>query len=216
MNISTNISTDINTFDLFYNLKDVGFTSQIMKTISNTYKVDLNKLNIIILSVINLSSNGYTNNPPNPPYINLYELIYYAQINKKEGEKDKKLYNSLKNVLTKTRTYNFYKTNTIINKMYEGFDAIGDYSHSANTIIELIKRNNAASLIGNLELADTMVKLTHQIPCTDVPAFTNKLKLKFLEPEFEIRDDKSTDLEYKRKYFKYKNKYLKLKNKKKN
>ncbi len=55
---------------------------------------------------------------------------------------------------------------------------------SANIIIELIKQNNTASLVGNLDLGDKMDRLSQQFTCTDVPNFTTKLANKFATNKF--------------------------------
>jgi hypothetical protein len=204
------ILTDVNTFDVFYKLKQNGVVNgHIISTIQSELKDEFENLKFVILSVINLSANDYTNNPPNPPYINLYELIYYTMIYNKD-DKHAKIKDSLTKVLNKVKTYNFYKTNQTINSINIDSASI---QNIAETVITLIKRNNASTLIGGLEIADSIQSLTYNmLPCSDVPEFKHKLD-KFTNPSFKLNHMDYTTLNYQKKYNKYKHKYIQLKNK---
>ena len=77
----------------------------------------------------------------------------------------------------------------------------------------MIKRNNASTLIGGLEIADSIQSLTYNmLPCSDVPEFKHKLD-KFTNPSFKLNHMDYTTLNYQKKYNKYKHKYIQLKNK---
>ena len=217
------ILTDFNSFDVFYKLQEQGIGNgviikaiQELLTQNNDEKfVDLdrfNKLKFIILSVINLTGDEHTNNPPNPPYINLYELIYYTMIYN-DNDKEKKIKDSLKKVLEKTITYDFYNSNKTIIDTLQNINALPNYENVAKDIITLIKRNNASTLIGGLEIADSIQSLTYNmLPCSDVPEFKHKLD-KFTNPSFKLNHMDYTTLNYQKKYNKYKHKYIQLKNK---
>ena len=134
----------------------------IIKTMEG-FGVDLEKIVFAIFTVINLTDNGKVNNPPNPPYINLNNLIYNLEINF-NLDKLKEEINEIHNLV---QTYDFYKSNStmigLVNEKTSIIDTndISSIKSHANRIIDLIKANNAATLIGSLESTDVLQNITY-------------------------------------------------------
>ena len=99
----------------------------------NDYNIDLKNLNFVLFTVYNVTSRNYVNNPPNPPYININDLIYYSTINYNLNNlmiKSISFFNKIKNYL-------FYKTNNlIIDKMNKILTSITFNNEKYNNIIE--------------------------------------------------------------------------------
>jgi hypothetical protein len=163
---------------------------QIMLTIQNEFKVDVDKIHIALFTVINLtdSDDGPINNPPNPPYINISKLIYYLP--QKVGGMSRvadvnKIVSVFKEMLSVVDRYDFYKTNETCNvirkkaddelKKFAKTDDKGNityvlsntqdfvttiYDPFIQTFMELIQQNNPSSLIGSLESTDMLRSFT--------------------------------------------------------
>ena len=151
-------------YDTFYDIPEITdkkISSKILKTIS-LGDVDLRDLNFVVFTVLNVSAS--TNNPPNPPFININELILHRKI----VENTKKTETAYKAVLEKLKKYKFYYSKST-NKYISHIETI-TYQHSpvsrANDLIEFINNVNQTTLIGTLESSD---KLKHyifnSIPC---------------------------------------------------
>ena len=106
--------------------------------------MNLDNLNFVIFTVINLTNKNGVNNPPNPPYINISNLNYYWN-NRKKFSKSKIL-NECKNVAAKMKNYNLYEKLELITDITER-----SYESKVPKILELIKNNNPATLIGSLD-----------------------------------------------------------------
>ena len=120
----------------------------------NSFGVDISKLNFVIFTVINL--NPDKNNPPNPPYINLNDLIYKYHLKKystnNEFEEIKTCYNEL---IDKVNGYSFYSLNPF--HKIESPRIFSDIDKNIiNNFIKIVRNNNAATLIGSLESTDEL------------------------------------------------------------
>jgi len=128
------------------------------------FGINMETINFVIFTVINLTDNGKVNNPPNPPYINVNNLIYYSQID----INDEELKKALKDILLKTKKYNFYNNNDNLKKVFssiggfENFENFIDQSNYNNLIeitkelLLIIQSNNPSTLIGSLESTDIL------------------------------------------------------------
>jgi hypothetical protein len=67
----------------------------------------MNNLSFVVFTVLNLTDTGKVNNPPNPPYINLNNIIYYSNIN----YDIQNLTAHVKALSKEVSKYNFYKLN---------------------------------------------------------------------------------------------------------
>ena len=144
----------------------------IMKIIKDDFKVDINSMYIAIFTVINLtdSDKKAINNPPNPPYINISELIYTLPV--AQGGMStldrKRVLSVYKTMLNKTKNYDFYKTNPVLLKLIEDVDKITNKDEFESTVynshikkyIELIQQNNPSTLIGSIESTDIIKNFT--------------------------------------------------------
>ena len=175
-----NLYSDENIYEKFYNTPDKDNTKsgQIIKVIKD-FGVDVSKLNFAVFTVINLSDyfrekNKVTNNPPNPPYININNLIYLTNVQKIFPNGDK-LKSEINDTINKLNNYDFYKNQDSFTKFKEKYE-ISKSEASSNTIIDftnslinLIQPNNSATLIGTV--ADSVsiqtITLADQIPCAE-------------------------------------------------
>jgi len=144
---------------------------KVMKTPENAdiipgikgYGLDMGKSSIVIFTVINITSNpnAPTNNPPNPPFININKLkLIHKIISSKYLEDDK---NNLKEKIDSYRTLFLDKLKTY--PFYEIFlkDTSSLFSKTLNTsteflqaknllaVINFIDSNNATTLIGTVD-----------------------------------------------------------------
>jgi hypothetical protein len=151
-----NINLNDEYFDFFLKEEKNNDTGILVELMSNPeshptiegFGIDLNKINFGVFTVINLTNKlaaPFVNNPPNPPYINLNDVVTHTLISPNETKMTK----SGKELLNKLNKYTFYSsiTNT---------DPLSVLSRQPNLddmkkVINLIKSNNAATLIGSLE-----------------------------------------------------------------
>ena len=186
-----NINITDKYFDYFYKkpennnmtsaLTSIMGKSKIPNSSVTPFGLDLANTNFAIFTVINTNNDGYTNNPPNPPFININDLIYFTEIAETDPVNLSRYYLE---TIEQALKYNFYK-NGILDKFiipvlsdetlknHERY--IDDYvlnSENAEDIseplplstlidksrslIRLIKGNNASTLVGSLESTDVL------------------------------------------------------------
>ena len=189
-NIQTHLNDEI--FDDFYlyNPKTESLDSKDLKkeptkinnsvsgilldTMINKLEVDVNKLNFAVFTVINLTNDGKTNNPPNPPYINLSQLINNRNVLLKTQSNTniKNLKETIIDIIHKTKLYSFYNNMDAIKQFQPNENAINSYNKEvlitlANGLINTISANNPLTLIGSLESTDLLQNTTYvSIPCS--------------------------------------------------
>lgn len=162
-----NINITDNLFDMFYENNSSSSLSSVILNVMKSNNVNLEKTNFGIFTVINTTEDEYTNNPPNPPYIDVSLLIYNLLINY-DNNKYKK---ELENVINRMELYSFYKNNEEFKKFLlkyklpvervdEQFKALG------NDLLKIINSNNPSTLIGSLESTEILQKLTFKSVCT--------------------------------------------------
>jgi hypothetical protein len=173
-----NLYSDENLYDKFYTMSDKDDTKsgKIIEVIKS-FGVNVSELNFAIFTVINISDyfpekNKVTNNPPNPPYININNLIYLRNIQKIFPNIDK-LQSEINNVLKKLEDYEFYKTLEIVINFKQKYESskpkvLNEMLEYANNLIDLIQTNNSATLIGTLADTDLIQNITaDQFPCAE-------------------------------------------------
>ena len=139
--------------------------------------MNVSELNFAIFTVINISDyfpekNKVTNNPPNPPYININNLIYLRNI-QKIFPNIVQLQSEINNVLKKLEDYEFYKTLEIVINFKQKYESskpkvLNEMLEYANNLIDLIQTNNSATLIGTLADTDLIQNITaDQFPCAE-------------------------------------------------
>jgi hypothetical protein len=156
-----NVNLNDNYFDFFLksepkdnrgNPLELGILAKIMSnptdhSVIKGFGIDLKKINFGVFTVINLTNKlaaPYVNNPPNPPYINLNDIVM-SMMNNNIGIKD-----SCSKLKEKLNKYTFYKS--IINaKPLSNLNKDSPDNDELLEVINLIKSNNAATLIGSLE-----------------------------------------------------------------
>ena len=176
-----NLNNDM--FEQFYDVKPYNsLNDNFFFKIFTRLKVDMTKLNFVVFTVINITPSA--NNPPNPPYINLNDLMYtYYNIDEyvKEGvTKEDILFKKLKEINDNLKNYDFYKEledfKTI--RTVSGNDNIPnmtDIQINIETILNVIKNNNELTLIGTLETTDFY---KHSVYTKYVCSFYDNLTMK--------------------------------------
>ena len=114
--------------------------------------IEVSTLDFFIFTVINLTPTA--NNPPNPPYINLNDLIYHFK-HKTNEEKNK----SLKDFMENLQNYNFYKELAEFKDIRDSINigkTLNDegINNFITTIRNVIENNNELTLIGTLQTTD--------------------------------------------------------------
>jgi hypothetical protein len=157
-------------YETFYKFKPLEEpyknSSIILKTIRDK-NVNLQELNFVVFTVLNISDEEKTNNPPNPPFININELIYTSHIEKIEDkEKVERIRTEYTKVLDKLKGYEYYYNDSkYISKIETIMQQSGLVQNKAEELIQFISNVNQTTLIGTLESTD---KLKHYI-FDDVP-----------------------------------------------
>ena len=154
-------------YDTFYDTPKTKTenSSIILKTIRDK-NVDLLNLDFVVFTIINISST--TNNPPDPPFVNINDLIKHTHIIKNVNEDE--MEKAFDIVLEKLRNYKFYCPEPT-SKPPRYIDQITDITGKstlidrAKALIEFINNVNQTTLIGTLESSD---KLKHYI-FNDIP-----------------------------------------------
>lgn len=119
---------------------------------------------------------GEKNNPPNPPYVNTNILKYYTYINNNNKDTLLHIARKFKDYL---KNYDFYKpfyqskdNNLPIDKYLRTPDTNSNLSGIINILkewINFIESNNAGTLLGTFETADSMQSITFKdIKCSKI------------------------------------------------
>ena len=142
-------------------------------TYNNVDKTDFyGKLNFNIINVINTStidvhgSKLPVNNPPKPPYVNIYKLQNTIDFGTKTLVEFK---NNVNKCLIYIYNYEFYEENEILKKLFNLLNngnpnIINKYDSLLYLISELIKNiriNNASTLIGTLETMNEIKNISN-------------------------------------------------------
>jgi hypothetical protein len=192
--------------------------------------VKLNKCIFVVFTVIVLTAEK--NNPPNPPYVNTNNLLI-AQRTGRDDIIKTELRKFIENLIAKK--YNFYE-NFIINSgtasvKLEEFLTIPKYQTDMGAIrsfttslIDLLTKINAATLIGTLMATDELQNITYDknickelSPTETVLSVYNQDKTNEEKPYIPLSINIIPQpIAVKNKYLKYKNKYLALKEKLRN
>jgi hypothetical protein len=208
-------------YDQFYlksNNKPIGNIIKIFNESVDKggYGIDLNKLNFAILTVIN--NTDTVNNPPNPPYININNLLTSLSSTEQKDKKLNKIKSEIILLQNKLKEYKFYETLTTGNARNStlfnitNINSLGDESiiPIANYVGVVIGNNNASTLIGTLITSDALQNLTcDQYPCI----VDSKLENETINSFIDTVPINKENLKFKTKYLKYKSKYLELKRK---
>ena len=230
-----NINIQDNYLNEFYDTNNTNLSGELLKIMATNFKIDMGKINFVIFTVFNVTDNGKVNNPPNPPYININDLIYYKDI---LPDLDK-LKKALKETIIETKNYSFYEQNTNMETVYNFERNIDTYNITqlkgkVDILLKIIQQNNPSTLIGSLESTEILQNIVYsKLICSYNENLNSNLdKIKgfkleqYIDTQFEINDvNKSIDSndelsskqsnQYKQKYLKYKEKYLELKAKSK-
>ena len=120
------------------------------------FDLEMGSLNFVIFTVINLTDNGDINNPPNPPFINLNDVVYNFKID----EDLPKLKNSLEHTINIMKEYTFYASDDIVKRELTDGDTTSIKSF-ANELLEKVEINNSATLIGSLVSTDILSNVVY-------------------------------------------------------
>ena len=169
--VNTNINDNV--YDTFYEASTNTIYDQniIFDIFKDKLKIDIKNLNFIIYTLINLTNNNKTNNPPNPPYTNIKHFIYLNNI--------KKPYNQE----SVAREFNLVFGNNNYYKNDQNFIALVisiqsqaspiNFKNEVNKLIDYVNINNSVTLIGSLESTDQIQNITYdKVVCS----FDNDLK----------------------------------------
>ena len=163
-----NININDEYFEQFYGFDSTSNLSGILlkimsdKTDPRGFGLDMSSINFVIFTVINLTDDGKVNNGPNPPFININELIYNRNIEYNQA----KLKTNIINTLAETKQYQFYINNTTMKELYtreqylSGYDD-NDTKNYAKDLIKLIDANNPSTLIGSLASTDILLNTVY-------------------------------------------------------
>jgi predicted CopG family antitoxin len=177
-----NININENAYERFYdNKQEKDGIYGIIMDILNKKEISTNNLIFVIFTVINLTGqeqNKDTNNPPNPPYININNIYYYNNIKYNR----EKLINESNKFMDKILKYAFYRSYflslyevTTVDDIKQSFaneisrisSSDDDLRKKINDNIKMVQINNAATLIGSLESTDMLQNITYdKIPCS--------------------------------------------------
>jgi len=165
-----NININDEYFEDFYKFEkkqDSGLSGVLLKIMSGKIEKDprnfglnIDSMTFIIFTVINLTDNGKVNNPPNPPFINSNDLIYYLKIDKNQ----QKLIDATNEILDRIIKYDFYLNNLAMKKLIDQrangikYDMIESY---AEAIIKVLDENNPSTLIGSIVSTDILLNTVY-------------------------------------------------------
>jgi hypothetical protein len=145
----TNTFTDLDPYEKFIVDEKKGTIpdpkSIVLDIINKEFGVtDLSTLSFVVFTVVNLTNNGFTNNPPNPPFINVNNLNYNNEM--------LVLYDKIKNFTQKKIVEaNIEKENLILKKKIENYTFYKDYlKQDIKKVVDIINSTNPATLIGSL------------------------------------------------------------------
>ena len=168
-------------------------------------------MNFGVFTVINTTNNQRTNNPPNPPYLNINRLKYYTLVNFNSEILKAEI---LDLALNKMKTYAYYTNN---NKNYDKYIKKLEMDNNLDNksddivksmgvaLIELIETANPSTLIGSLESTLIIQNITFdELTCSRDERRESLLK-KFNPigiPQYQAATN------FRNKYLKYKKKYM--------
>ena len=168
-------------------------------------------MNFGIFTVINTTNNERTNNPPNPPYININRLKYYTLVKFNPEILKKEI---LDIALNKMKTYEYYtKSNKNFEKYINKLEMNSNLENKSKDVIknmgialiELIETANPSTLIGSLESTLIIQNVTYdELTCT-----RDEKREEILNRFSKIGvTPYQTPNSFKNKYLKYKKKYM--------
>jgi hypothetical protein len=148
-------------YDTFYDIPktDTENSSSIILRTIRSKKVDLLNLDFVVFTIINVSDT--TNNPPDPPFVNINDLIKHTHIIKNDSEMEK----AFNIVVEKLQKYNFYYPKSGKTYIDQIKKIMAKPEGREDALIEFINNVNQTTLIGTLESSD---KLKHYI-FNDIP-----------------------------------------------
>jgi Kinesin motor domain len=151
-----NVNTDQDYFSKFYNIPEDSKVDGVLAGImGNDFQINLSNMNYVIFTVINTTDNYITNNGPNPPYINVSQLIRYRFIKPRKS----KLRQEIQKVLLQIEKYDFYRGKINVGDVETLQDSLID--GAADTIIKEIQTNNASTLIGSIEATEVLQNVVY-------------------------------------------------------
>ncbi len=226
-----NINRDEETiFDTFYNFTPTPTLTGIISDRLTSYGI-VNP-NFFIFTIIDITDDAITNDPPTPPYINLNTFNNEIRVNIKGRNPTKdQVSAALHKLLTNISAYDFYKNNDDVNNAL-GLSApsnnttLVDLNKQIDIIRNMIMNYNSLTLIGSLESTDKLHSLTYNSTCSYTSNKSTNLYPNFRlevspfnsttgKPYATIEEFNQAELSAiaaKNKYLKYKTKYLELKN----
>jgi hypothetical protein len=182
--------------DLYTEIKNESFTGQIVKIMESKehFNTPLDKdMNFCIFTVINVTDNNVLDNRPNPPYINISNLIYNLDI-KNGGMRDKTDYVLLRKyffeIMSRLEKYKFYIDmiadtsksfvgETILSDLHQKYlsmkkntDKPTTFSQEeivflVKTLIDIISVNNEATLVGSLQSTEEIANIVfNKVVCS--------------------------------------------------
>ena len=194
--------------------------------LNDTNTDSFKNMNFGIFTVINTTNDDKTNNPPNPPYININRLIFYTNINFNSEELKKEILD----ILEKMKTYTFWSINNSNYNKYIKIIKNNDNLKNTSertlkalgiTLIEMISNVNPSTLIGSLESTTLLQNITYN----DLICYEDKKREDILNKfeniglsnnshiisEVQVKNSTGGSINnYKQKYIKYKKKYINL------
>ena len=169
-------------------------------------------MNFGVFTVINTTNNQRTNNPPNPPYINVNRLKYYTLVKFNPEILKNEI---LDLALNKMQTYAYYtKNNKNFEKYISKLETNSNLENKSKDVIknmgvaliELIETANPSTLIGSLESTLIIQNVTYdELTCSRDERRENNILNRFSKIGVTPYQ---TPNSFKSKYLKYKKKYL--------
>jgi len=196
-----NNSLDYQSYDSFYNINsqtEKGF----LFTILEQMKIDTNKLEFYVFTLINLNQN--VDNPPTPPYINLNNFISYTKnpednikINKKISDtiiasrsenidvdiqtiRQLSYEETINNLLAILKPYKFYRESRLYNFFDKRKEVYTKLVVGLREFINEIYNNNLLTLIGSLQSTNDFQNIS---PFDNTCSFNKDI------PEYHSNDD---------------------------
>ena len=183
-----NSNMDANVIEQFYKSVDSksGYSGQIFKRIFlrdlNLTPDDIKKMNFVVFTVINTTKDDSTNNPPNPPYININKLVNLAVISPEPTPANLNV--ELTALQKKLELYKYYEepaTKKFIDELIKPDALYKNTLKKCKKLITYIDNINATTLIGSLVSTMVISSTTYdKIPCYfDEAKLTELEKYKF-------------------------------------
>ena len=181
---------DDDIYDRFYPNVDNSSceNDKITSIMQNDMNIDLSKLTFVMFTVINLTNDIKTNNPPNPPYTNISSLLYTNEI---KGFPDfKSLNKEIENVMTRLGKHRFYQENSVFQQLKKRYNPdkfeFDELQKFAKELINLVRIYNPLTLMGSLETMDMLPTISTfgKIDCIDNKELEKERGIMF--PKFNI------------------------------